>query len=300
MLVSKAAEKYVTDRQLARTPVYSAVRFASVIGDIEIEKISQEHVDKFQGLAKQNGWASRTIKGTVKDIRTLTKHYCGFSPVIRIAVNQLSPTPTPVEHIDAVWKHLHYWSRQWLMISYWCCLRLDDSLRVQLKISSGEIKVGNARSATLSWEANKTGKKHAVPVPKWMVEWMQPAEDLPFKRVSDWAQDLVREELETASKKAGVDQVYPKHVRQRGLTEWKIASPDAGSIIHGSGLGVLDHYVPGIDILRAAMCRVRIPECFGADDESRKPEEALLASFRLLDPQAKEIVMMTAERMGRL
>lgn len=102
MLVSKAAEKYVTDRQLARTPVYSAARFASVIGDMEIEEISQEHVDKFQGLAKQNGWASRTIKGTVKDIRTLTKHYCGFSPVIRVAVNQLSPTPTPVEHIDAV------------------------------------------------------------------------------------------------------------------------------------------------------------------------------------------------------
>jgi len=43
---------------------------------------------------------------------------------------------------------------------------------------------------------------------------------------------------------------------------------------------------------------VRVPECFGACKE-KQPEEALVASFRLLDPQAKDLVLMTAQRMGR-
>jgi hypothetical protein len=48
----------------------------------------------------------------------------------------------------------------------------------------------------------------------------------------------------------------------------------------------------------APRVRVRVPECFGACKE-KQPEEALVASFRLLDPQAKDLVLMTAQRMGR-
>jgi len=296
MLIVEASQKYVTDRGLARTPIYSAVRFSTMMGDVPIAEITQDSIDKFHLDAKAKGWSASTIKGTIKDLRTLTRHFCGFSPVIRVPVRKPSPTPTPIEEIKAIWDHLSYWSRQWLIISYWCCLRLDDSIRLQLLIASE--KVSDEKSATLAWEAGKTNKEHKVPVPKWMQEWLQPTK-LPFTRVSDWAQDLVRDELKQASEAAKCDQVYPKHIRQRGLTEWKLASPDAGSIIHGSGLGILDHYVPGVDILRSAMPRVRLPDCFGADGKDKQPEEALLTSFRLLDPQARELVMMTAQRMGR-
>ena len=296
MLLSQAAESYVADRQIARTPIYSAVRFCSIIGDMPVEQISQQDIDKFKDAAPEKGWSPWTIKGTVRDVRTLTRHFCGFSPSIRIKVERPEPEPTPLESIDAVWESLDDWMKQWIAMSYWFCLRLDDSVRMQLALVDGQ---GWSESAgVMYWQAHKTGKKHRMPVPDWLKKWLKP-QKLPYRRVADWTQDLIRKALAEASDHACIEQVYPRNVRQRGLTEWKRASPDAGSIVHGSGLGILDHYVSAVEILESVMFRVRLPKCFGAIDGAQAPEAELLNSFRRLDPQAKDLVVMTAQRMAK-
>jgi hypothetical protein len=42
---------------------------------------------------------------------------------------------------------------------------------------------------------------------------------------------------------------------------------------------------------------VRVPSCFGGTN-AKQPEEALIASFRLLDPQAQGLVAGMAERLA--
>lgn len=115
------------------------------------------------------------------------------------------------------------------------------------------------------------------------------------KRGNEHAQCVVRATLAGCCTAAKVDQVYPKNLRQRALTEWKRASPDAGSIIHGSGLGVLDHYVPAIEILSAAMFRVRLPQCFGVVVTD---SEELMSAWQRLDPASQKLVKDMAARMA--
>jgi hypothetical protein len=62
-------------------------------------------------------------------------------------------------------------------------------------------------------------------------------------------------------------------------------------------LGVIGHYVDVLDIIGPVAPRVRLPECFGVPQD-KQPESALVESFRLLDPQAKDLVLMTAQRMA--
>lgn len=77
-------------------------------------------------------------------------------------------------------------------------------------------------------------------------------------------------------------------------TTYKVSS-DAGALLHGHGLGTRDHYVSALEILTAAMDRVRVPAAFGA---ASSPEESFLHSFRRLDPSAQSLITGTAERMA--
>lgn len=89
--------------------------------------------------------------------------------------------------------------------------------------------------------------------------------------------------------------MLPKHVRQRALTEWSRADAMAGRIIHGCGLGVLDHYVDPLSILENAQHRVRLPVSFGADQSSG---EDVAVTFRRLDPEAQQLVRSTIRRLA--
>ena len=270
----------------------SVKRFVGLMGDIEIGEVTQGLVDQFKAKAKEKDWKAWTIKGTVKDIRTLTRHFCGTTFPLGVRVPSPNPDPTPLEVVDAIWKPAPLWLRQWIVLDYWTCMRLDDSLRLIMRVQAGEL----ARAENMiQWTAEKTGKEHSVPVPDWLRQWLNPVA-VPFHQVNDHAQDVVRAALAKCSESAGVSQVYPRNLRQRALTEWKRSSPDAGSIIHGSGLGVLDHYVPAIEVLSAAMHRVRLPSCFGVTvDDS----EVMLSAWRRLDPAAQKLVGEMTVRMAK-
>jgi hypothetical protein len=70
-------------------------------------------------------------------------------------------------------------------------------------------------------------------------------------------------------------------------------------VLHGCRLGVIGHYVDVLDIIAPVAPRVRLPECFGGDHSDKRPEAELVEHFRRLDPQARDLVLMTAQRMSR-
>lgn len=292
MNLCEAATEYVQTRGLARTPIYSACRFCGVLGPMEMQDVTQDAVNRFREQAGKT-WSESTIRGTIKDVRTLAKCYCNRSITLTVRDATPDPQPTPLTTVDEVWKFAPLWLQQWIVVSYWTCTRLDDSLRLMIRIQSGEF--AKRQHESLSWQANKTRHKHRVPVPDWLRRWLIPVDSVPFVRVNDHAQCLVRLNLAKCSQSASVDQVYPKHIRQRALTEWKRSSPDAGSIIHGSGLGVLDHYVPAIEILSSAIFRVRLPSCFGVTVSSG---DELMSAWQRLDPSGQTLVRDMAVRMA--
>jgi hypothetical protein len=136
-------------------------------------------------------------------------------------------------------------------------------------------------------------------MPDWLLQYLERIQ-LPFIAANDHAQVIVRAELERVSLLGNVTQVYPRNIRQAGITAWSQANGMAGAIAHGSGLSgnVLRHYVSPLSVLESAAPRVRIPAAMRGDCQTDDTESALLAHFRRLDPAAQGIISMTAERLA--
>ena len=286
MLLIKYASDYCARRRIKPVPVYSAQRFVAVVGAIEIAQITQEMLETF--AAQAEGSAS-TIRGTIKDILTLCKAagVTGLRQFVRKP--QPKPKPTPIDSIEKAWQFLAPWSCQYMILSYWTGLRLDDVLELQL---AGIDLEGDA----IRWQASKTGKNHCWPLMSWMRPYLTPSR-LPYAKSNDHAQVIVRGELERVAQLGKVARIMPQQLRQRSVQEWTAANATAGAIVHGMGLGVMQHYLDPLMVLQGASSRVRLPSCFGAT-ESASTEESLLCHFRRLDPAAQGLISGTAERLA--
>lgn len=280
------AREYCARKQIAKTPIYACQRVADVIGDIEASQVTQQHVEQYIQRARRDKVPEWTIKGAVKDLRTIVIDAGG--PVLLNPVRKPKPDPKPCEiaDIDLIWQWLAPWSCQLIVLTYWCGIRLEDAIRLQLKV--------DAAWRSITWEANKTGHRHRIPAPKWFTKWLEPVR-LPYQKSNDHSQVIVRGELDRVCTIAKIPRILPSQIRDRGITEWSKVSSDAGALLHGHGLGTRDHYVPALEILTSAMDRVRVPVAFGAAQSS---EDSLLSAYRRLDPSAQGLVSMTAERLA--
>jgi hypothetical protein len=289
MNIVQHAEAYVASKKLARNPVHSASRFTRIMGDLRISDITTDQMRAFRAKCEDLQLGAWTIRGTLKDVRMLVRD-AGFACEIE-SVKPPEPEPQPItfDVIESIWPHLEQWSRQWLVLSYWCGLRLADSIRFQKSIT--------ADTKAIQWTAKKTGRKHKAPVVTWLREFLKPV-TLPYTANMDWCKAIVRAEIERACAAAGVDPFEPQQVRDTSLREWCRADFHVGQVLHGCKLGVIGHYVDMLDILEPVAPRVRVPICFGGSSEAQ-PESELVANFRKLDPQAKDLVLMTAQRMIR-
>ena len=283
------AESYVASKKLARNPVHSASRFSRIMGDLNISEITTEQMRVFRTKCEALKLGAWTIRGTLKDVRMLVRA-AGYQCDID-SVRPPDPNPNPVgfDTIDSIWLHMEPWSKQWLVLSYWCGMRLADSIQFQKSIT--------ADTKTIQWTAKKTGRKHKSPVMEWVKPFLVPV-DLPYTNNIDWCKSMVRAEIERVCVAAGVDCFDPQQIRDTSFKEWCRADFHVGEVHHGCKMSTIKHYVDVLDILEPVAPRVRRPDCFGGD-KSKQPEEALMASFRLLDDQAKDLVMLTAERMRR-
>ncbi len=68
--------------------------------------------------------------------------------------------------------------------------------------------------------------------------------------------------------------------------------------MHGSGLGVLNHYVDPLTVLESTAPMVRLPAGF-ADGHELTATAALPALVSRLDPDAQELVLRTAQRLAQ-
>jgi hypothetical protein len=286
MLLTVHAAEYCARKSIAKTPSSNCRRFAKVVGNLESTAIMQAHVDQFVSAARLQKIPESSIRGIVKDVRTIVIDAGG--PVLLNTVRKPTPDPKPCEisDIDQIWPWLAPWSCQLVVLAYWTCARLEDCIKLQLATDAG------LRSIT--WAAQKTGHRHRIPVPPWLRKWLEPVR-LPYKLSNDHAQVIVRGELDRVCTIAKIPRILPSQIRDRGITEWSKVSSDAGALLHGHGLGTRDHYVPALEILTAAMDRVRVPAAFGAAQSS---EDSLLSAYRRLDPSAQGLVSMTAERLA--
>jgi predicted transcriptional regulator len=286
MNIVEHARDYCTKKQIAKTPIYAVQRVAAVIGNIEANQVTRIHVEQYIEHARKSGVAEWTIKGAIKDLRTIVIDAGGPSLINPVRKPKPDPKPCDIADLDLVWTWLAPWSCQLVVLTYWCGIRLEDAIRLQLTV--------DPKWRSITWEANKTGHRHRIPAPKWIFQWLKPVR-LPYRASNDHAQVIVRGELERVCQIAGIPRILPSQIRDRGITEWSKVSSDAGALLHGHGLGTRDHYVPALEILTAAMDRVRVPQSFGAAVSS---EDSLLNSFRRLDPSAQGLISMTAERLA--
>jgi hypothetical protein len=281
------AVAYVSERGLSKTPVYSARRFERMMGNLPITEIDNAILHEWKEKSERENLAVWTIKCGLKDLRTLIRANGSDVKIDRLKTPEPNPQPVALSVIDAIWPHLDDWLKQWVVIAFWTALRFADTIRMQRVVKPDR----------LEWKASKTGHRHRWPVMDWMKPHLQPV-DLPYTKNEDWSEVIVRERLTRACEIAGVNRVLPSHVRDTSLRAWCQADARVGEIVHGCRLGVIGHYVDPLDIISPVASRVKRPSCFGGDKE-KEPEEALVTSFRLLDDQAKGLVLMTAERMRR-
>ncbi len=286
MPISKAARDYAATKKTAKTIIYSADRFVRLCGDMLVDEISADKVMEYREKCAAAGYSAWTIKSSSKDIVTLL-HNAGKSLKLDpVKVPRPKPVPTPIEHIDAIFQFLPDYARQFVVLAYWTGLRLEDVIRLQHSDFEGH---------RLEWQANKTGHWQQWPVPEWCRHWLVRMK-LPYTANMDWSERIIRGDLEAAAIAANVPRVKPSEIRDRSITEWTRCDPTVGKIVHGSGLGVLSHYVDTLAVISGVMHRMKLPKCFGAT-ESR--EDEIVGIVKLLDPEAQVIVRDMASRMVR-
>ncbi len=292
MQLSALAEKYVSDHGLrARTIVSNCLRFERISGLTDVEKISTEVLVAFRQACLAMALSNVTTEKTITDVTTIVKHTLGKIPEVGKRLRQPRPEPKPaaLDAIDAIWEASRSKRLQrWLAITYWTGLRVSDSVEVY-SLTTKPVDV-------LRHKASKTGLHHCWPVPDWLKPWLEPVEP-PCMASIAWFGEMIRDELAETAARAKVTHCTPKNIRQASITAWTNANATAGAIVHGSGLGVMAHYLDPLSVLQSAAPRVRLPSCFGAVQS--EPEEATLLSFyRKLDPAAQGLISGTAQRLA--
>jgi len=285
------ARQYLASRTIARRePLYSANRLARLIGDIPVSELTTETLTALRAKMLAKGHATRTVESTISDLLTIAQYHTGQSinRGHRVKHERPQPTPVKIDVVNAIWAHSTPWMQSWIAFTYWTGLRLTDSMRA--------LKEHKAKPLpeVLRWTASKTGKNHVFPIPNWLRDRVQQG-PYKFRTASDFAKRQIRAALHAACLKSSCDIVLPKYFRQRAITEWSIVNASAGALIHGRDLGILSHYVDPLTVLESAAPRVRLPACFGANQDCG---ESLLRNFQRCDEQAKSIVAMTAERLA--
>lgn len=289
MRLLEAARQYRERKSIDIVFVYNVTRFARLIQDIHTEEVDEEKLKEFVAVAKEKKLSPSSIKGTVCAIRTL-KRDCGEQvkiPIVRVPPP--NPTCFATSTLDAAWPHMPAWCQQHVALTFHTCFRLNDILRLQLAGTTAETDI-------ITLEASKTRHRHAIPVPRWLRQYMKPVE-IPWSVVNDWTQEMVRTKLEECCEAAGVHKIMPSQIRKLGLTRWAEANSHASEIVHGCGLqSTMRHYVDKLHILRAAMVKIDVPKCFGAEQDST--EQVMLTNFKRMDPAAQQMMVGMSERLA--
>lgn len=292
MLIDEAAAYCSRHGLKSKILIVNCRRFSRYLPETPPECITSETLQTFREKAMQDALSHVTIEKTVTDVCTVVKAMLGktLEPGKRLRQSRPQPQPVPIESVDAVFRIAVPWLRQWLVLTYWTGLRLQDAIAAQIRLP--------ATGSVLQWKASKTGHSHQYPLPEWIRPHLQVRQSLGAAYSRHWLQSLVYQHLSAACEAAKVPRFTPQQIRQRSITEWSRANATAGRLIHGCGIGVLSHYIDPLSVLESAAARVRVPSCMLGVCKQVDTEGTLIDNFRKLDPQAQGLISSTAERLA--
>ena len=291
MSLSESATEYVQRHGLRSLMIASNCRrFERVCGTLMANAITTEHLTEFRAKTR-DCLSAVTIEKTCTDVITIVKHCTGrpLEPGKRLRQPRPVPEPVDLDTIAAVFQHSIDWLQQWLVVSYWTGLRLSDAIALQATFP--------AVGSSLRWIASKTGHAHSYPLPDWLRPHLRKLQ-LPYTASENYSCRVLRSHLSAACMAAGVPYFHPHTMRQRSVTEWSRVNGTAGSIIHGCGLGVLQHYIDPLSVLESAAPQMRVPQIITGPHRTQDAETSLVTHFRRSDPQAQELISRTAERLA--
>jgi len=292
MSLSESATEYVQRHGLRSLMIASNCRrFERVCGTLMANAITTEHLTEFRAKTR-DCLSAVTIEKTCTDVITIVKHCTGrpLEPGKRLRQPRPVPEPVDLDTIAAVFQHGIDWLQQWLVVSYWTGLRLSDAIALQATFP--------AVGSSLRWIASKTGHAHSYPLPDWLRPHLRKLQ-LPYTASENYSCRVLRSHLAAACLASGVTYFHPHTIRQRSITEWSRVNGTAGSIIHGCGLGVLQHYVDPLSVLESASPRMRVPQVIMGEYRQADNEASLVTNFRKLDPSAQGLIVDTTERLAR-
>jgi len=237
-------------------------------------RLSAAAFDEFRHNATAAGLSPRTVEETVSDVARVAGVNDVGTRLRRWKTATCRPVPTlavlatAYDNADAaVWPDpdtvrtpalmrvpaAAFW-RAFLVVAFVTGLRLRDLRSVTWQ---------SIDEHGIRWTASKTGRVHTYPPCAVLIRHLRPlrvAGDLRVFPVSASQERLLRRELVRIS---GSPELTPQAIRRASITQWAIASPDAGRIIHGSAdLGVLAHYLDVRRVLAAALPRLQFPAAF--------------------------------------
>lgn len=293
MILIDAASAYCLRHGLkSRILIGNCRRFARYLPEVLPDQIDTESLQRFRELAMRDNLSAVTIEKTITDVCTVSKSITGktLDPGKRLRQSRPQPQPVPIESVEAVFTVAGPWLRQWLVLTYWTGLRLQDSILAQIKLP--------AVGSVMSWKASKTGHSHQYPLPEWIRPHLDNRQTLGAAYSRHWLQSLVYQHLEAACVAARVQRFTPQQIRQRSITEWSRANATAGRLIHGSGIGVLSYYIDPLSVLESAAPKVRVPAVMLGEHKETGSEDNLINNFRRLDQQARSVVSSTAAMLA--
>lgn len=165
------------------------------------------------------------------------------------------------------------WLRAFIVFSFFTGLRIRD-----LRSATW----GSITEDRIEWAANKTRKAHRYPLPEIVRRHLQPLRCSGSERIFPWSksqESLLRRELH----RIGGPTLGPQAIRRASVTTWSCASPEAGRVIHGCGLGVMAHYLDQLRILESALPRLQWPDAFLLPAERDARQRAQTDVMELMD-----------------
>jgi hypothetical protein len=249
--------------------------------------------DGFRRRARSEGLTAQTVEATVGDIARICGQSdlgtrlprwrnvnCRAVPSLDLisAVYEAAPSAewpncvlsrTPALRVvsSAVWL------RAFVVFAYYTAFRLRD-LR--------SVTWSGITTAEINWQSSKTGRLHRLPNCPVVERHLEPLRECGSTRlfpISSGQERLLRREL---SRLTGDTRAFgPQPLRRAAITQWSIASPEAGRIVHGSGLGMMAHYLDPFETLVNAMPRRRWPAAMltPAELDERHSREHSLAEL---------------------
>lgn len=295
MGIVQFARQYVRENRLhGKTPIYSAQRFADIVGNLPPEQVTEQHLKNYREACLKRNLSPNTIESSIGNIQTMVKALTGKLVECgrRLKIPRPSPHPVDFEDISAVWMVADLWLKQFIALTYWTGLRLGDAITLQKDVSQMDL----SKVKTLRIVASKTQQVHAWPLPDWLKVHLRPTR-LPYRRCTDNAKLKVRVGIADCCERVGIAVWTPKQLRQRSVTEWSRSNATAGALIHGSGIGVLAHYIDPMQIIEAAADGVRVPACLRPKSAEQRPNIADLLT-RLDDSKRAAFETMLAALIG--